>query len=79
VVVRSGHQEVRSQPSGTGAVVDLLVGAVALGDGAVSVIGEPERVAVWSAGSVALAVAVAVLVHRHRREPAIGRRTPARS
>jgi len=49
VVVRSGHQEVRSQPSGTGtgAVVDLLVGAVALGDGAVSVIGEPERVAVW--------------------------------
>ncbi len=49
-----------------GAVVDLLVGAVALADGAVSVIGEPERVVVWSAGSAVLALAVVLLALRHR-------------
>jgi len=42
-------------------VVDLLVGVAALGDGAVSVLGEPERVVVWSIGSAALVVAVAAL------------------
>jgi hypothetical protein len=52
----------------TAMVVDLLIGLAALGDGIVSVIGEPERVVVWSTGSVALAVAVALLVLRHRRD-----------
>ena len=48
-------------------VVDLLVGVAALGDGAVSVLGEPERVVVWSIGSAALVVAVALLVLRRRQ------------
>ena len=48
-------------------VVDLLVGVTALGDGAVSVIGEPERVVVWSIGSAGLLVAVALLVARRRQ------------
>jgi hypothetical protein len=51
----------------TGLVVDLLVGLAALGDGALSVVGEPERVVVWSAGSVALAAAVGLLLVRHHR------------
>ena len=49
-------------------VVDLLVGLVALGDGIVSVIDEPERAVVWSIGTAALVVSVALLVVRHRRE-----------
>lgn len=53
-----------------GCAIDLLVGLVAISDGALSVIDHPARVAVWSAGSAVLviAVAVAVLVHRHRIE-----------
>ena len=50
----------------TGAVVDALVGVVALADGAVSVIDEPERVVVWSVGSVVLVIAVVLLARRHR-------------
>ena len=53
----------------TGVVVDVLVGLAALADGVVSVIGEPERVVVWSIGSAALVVAVGLLIVRHRREP----------
>jgi hypothetical protein len=52
----------------TAVVIDLFVGLAALGDGIVSVLGEPERVVVWSVGSVALVIAVALLVLRHRRE-----------
>jgi hypothetical protein len=40
----------------TGVVIDVLVGLVALADGFVSVIGEPERVVVWSVGSAVLVV-----------------------
>jgi hypothetical protein len=53
----------------TGVVIDVLVGLVALADGCVSVIGEPERVVVWSIGSAALVVSVVLLIVRHRREP----------
>lgn len=52
-----------------GALVDLFIGLAALGDGAVSVIDEPERLIVFSAGSVALVLAVTVLVLHHRRQP----------
>jgi peptidoglycan/LPS O-acetylase OafA/YrhL len=48
-------------------VVDLLIGVTALGDGTVSVLGEPDRVVVWSIGSAALVVAVALLVVRRRQ------------
>lgn len=49
----------------TSVVIDLLVGVAALGDGTLSVIGEPGRVVVWSVGSVVLAVAVGLLLVRH--------------
>lgn len=51
-----------------GMVVDLLVGAVAIADGTISVLGEPERILVWSLGSAALVAAVTLLLllgHRH--------------
>jgi heme A synthase len=53
----------------TAVLIDLLVGLAALGDGTVSVIGEPEGVVVWSVGSAALVVAVGLLALRHRRHP----------
>jgi hypothetical protein len=53
----------------TGVVVDVLVGLAALADGIVSVIGERERIVVWSVGSAALIVSLALLIVRHRREP----------
>jgi hypothetical protein len=53
----------------TGVVIDVLVGLAALADGIVSVIGEPERVVVWSIGSAALVVSLALLIVRHPREP----------
>jgi hypothetical protein len=34
----------------------------------VCVIGEPERVVVWSLGSAALVVSVVLLIVRHRRD-----------
>jgi hypothetical protein len=52
----------------TGVVVDVLVGLAALADGFVSVLGEPERVVVWSIGSAALVVSVVLLIVRHRRD-----------
>jgi hypothetical protein len=53
----------------TGVVIDVLVGLAALADGIVSVIGERERIVVWSVGSAALIVSLALLIVRHRREP----------
>jgi hypothetical protein len=52
----------------TGVVIDVLVGLAALADGFVCVIGEPERVVVWSLGSAALVVSVVLLIVRHRRD-----------
>jgi bacteriorhodopsin len=65
-----------------GVVVNLLVGVVALADGAMSAIDEPARIVVWSIGSAALLVAATVLITRPRRRPrcrsesAGARRTP---
>ena len=52
----------------TGVVTDVLVGLAALADGIVSVLGEPERVVVFSIGSAALVVSLVLLIVRHRRE-----------
>lgn len=51
-----------------GLFVDVLVGAVALVDGTLSVLSEPERVLVWSVGSVALVAAVSLLLVRYRQD-----------
>ena len=56
-----------------GMVVDVLVGVVALADGTISVLGEPERILVWSAGSAALVAAVAMLTVRHQRADTLAR------
>lgn len=65
---RLGKDEATRSRRLTGVLIDLLVGLAALGDGTVSVIGEPERIIVWSVGSAALVVAVVLLVRRYRRE-----------
>lgn len=53
----------------SGVVIDVLVGFAALVDGFVSVAGEPERVAVWSIGSGALAGSLVLLIVLYGREP----------
>lgn len=55
----------------TAVIIDLLVGLAALGDGTLSVVGEPERGVVWLVGSAALVVSVALLVVWLRREHAL--------
>ncbi|WP_157647757.1 hypothetical protein [Actinomycetospora chiangmaiensis] len=42
--------------------VDVLVGVVALGDAATSVVDQPSRLLLWGGGSVVLVVASALLV-----------------
>lgn len=59
-------------------LVDVLVGAVAIADGTISVLGEPERILVWSLGSAALLGAVTLLVLRHRRELTVRPSSPFR-
>lgn len=66
---RSGEDPAMRSLRRTGAVIDLLVGLAAVGDGIVSVIGEPERAIVWSVGSSALVAALALLILRRRRHP----------
>lgn len=61
-----------------GMLVDVLVGAVAIADGTISVLGEPERILVWSLGSAALLGAVTLLVLRHRRELTVRPSSPFR-
>ncbi|GLZ55615.1 hypothetical protein [Actinomycetospora sp. NBRC 106378] len=54
-----------------GAVVNALVGGLAIGDATVAVVGEPARIAYWAAGAVLVlfAVAAVVLHHRTARRP----------
>ena len=66
---RSGEDPSMRTLRRTGVVIDLLVGLAAVGDGIVSVIGEPERAIVWSVGSAALVGAVALLILGRRRHP----------
>ncbi|MCD2195246.1 hypothetical protein LQ327_17905 [Actinomycetospora endophytica] len=66
---RRRHDDTPRGRRTTGLVIDLLVGAAAVADGALSVVGEPERVIVWSVGSVALVLAVGLLFVLHHRHP----------